>query len=110
MNKTIALIVSAGTFICIIALVVLLILSDKDPSAVFNALPGIAASLAALFAIGTVSGKVDKVQGQTNGTLSALRAENAALQAHNSALLTVVTPYQAGQAKHVETAAIAVPE
>lgn len=107
MKSTLAIIGSA-TMVCIVALVVLLILSDKDPSAIFNALPGIAASLGSLLAIGIVSQKVDRVQGQTNGTLSALREENARLHADKMALLTVATPEQVAEAVTVNTQTLPV--
>lgn len=107
--KSTMLVVSAATFVCIISLIVLLTISDKDPAPVINALPGIAASLGALLVSGLVSQKVDKVQGQTNGTLSALREENARLHQDKMALLTVATPEQVAQATGVVTSSIVLP-
>lgn len=96
--KTTMSIVGFAAFICVVGLVALLLLNDKDPSVVLNALPGIAASLGALLVSGIVSQKVDRVQGQTNGTLTAMRAENAALLADKISLLTIVSPEQAAAA------------
>lgn len=107
--KATTIIVGAASFISVVALMALMTLSDKDPSVILNALPGIAASLGALIATGIVSQKVDRVQGQTNGTLSALRKENAQLHADKMALLTVATPEQVAEAVTVSTSAVELP-
>lgn len=71
-------------------LVVVLVLTNHDPSILIGQLPVLAAVGASLFGL-------DKVVKNTNGTLSDLRAKNEALTAENAALRSVSTPAQIQQ-------------
>lgn len=77
-----------------LGLMTFLIYSGRDIGSLLNALPAVALMIGTLYSVNRVDKKIDKVDKHTNGTLTAMRAENAMLQAHNSALLTVVTPEQ----------------
>lgn len=105
--KIVTVIVGVSLFIVLLAIITLMIIFDKDPALVLVNLPVIIGSVGTLLGLLFVSGKVDKVDHQTNGTLSALRSENAALSLHNQALLTVATPYQVKAASvDVETKSV----
>lgn len=96
--KAITVIVGAVMLLVILGIITLLVLSDKDPTIILVSIPAIVASIGALLATNIVSKKVDTVQGQTNGTLSALREENKSLHTDKMALLAVATPEQISEA------------
>lgn len=88
--KTPTIIGLASVVVGVGGLLVVLIVTGHDPTVFLAQLPLLAAVAASLFGL-------DKVQKQTNGTLSAIQAKNQALTAENAALRSVSTPEQIQQ-------------
>jgi len=89
--KPSALLIFTGLTIALAALVVWLIVTDRDPTLFLTALPIIVAQVGLLL-------RTEKVVKQTNGTLSALREHAATKDAENQFLRSLLTPEQASQA------------
>jgi len=77
-----------GTFIAVVGLSAYLIATDRDPTLLITVMVAAVPALATLFGI-------SKVQSQTNGTLSELRAELAVEKNENKVLRSLLTPEQA---------------
>jgi hypothetical protein len=88
--KTPTIVGLASIVVGLAGLVVVLVVTGHDPAVLVSQLPLLAAVGASLFGL-------DKINKNTNGTLTDLRNKNEALTAENAALRSVATPAQISQ-------------
>lgn len=86
--KTPVIIGVAATVVALLGMITYLVATNHDPTPFVIAAAAIIPGIAALFGLNQVANAVNKVDQQTNGTLSSLRLENSQLRVENATLRT----------------------
>jgi hypothetical protein len=85
----------ASTIVVLAGLIVVIIVTGHDPSAYLVSITTLIPLVAALFGLDRLTKSTDQIKTNTNGTLSAMRAELATATAKLNAALALLPPAQA---------------